>query len=162
MDGTVIGIIIALIAIGIGLAIGIPRAKKIRAMQNEGTIIRRDMHYAERGEQFTSRIGSYEALKAEIEKMKSPCSAEGNLKSEVRFTSASFNARLYRVDFDEASGVGVYRFEFTKWKTGRYTYVDEPYMNMLMTSVEKAFLNLDPNTGVASYDLKFKTAHSIF
>ena len=46
--------------------------------------------------------------------------------------------------------------------TVNYGYVDGEMMNMLMTSVEKIFLNLDPNTGVKTYDLDFKVHHSLF
>ena len=35
-------------------------------------------------------------------------------------------------------------------------------MNALMTSVEKTFLSLDPNTGVKTYEIDFKTKHNIF
>ena len=41
-------------------------------------------------------------------------------------------------------------------------YENDNAMNVLMTSVEKCFLALDPNTGVTFYDLDFKTKHKVF
>ena len=41
-------------------------------------------------------------------------------------------------------------------------YENDNAMNILMTSVEKCFLELDPNTGVSFYDLDFKTKHKLF
>lgn len=155
----VVGIIAA---IGIGVAIGVSRGKKIKALQDEGKIVRRDMHYAEKGEEFTSKIGSYGALKEALETLGIPCAAEGNTATQILFSETDFKARLYKKAFDEPSGIGVYRFEFTHWKTDRYSNANETGMNMLLTAVEKAFLKLDPNTGVSTYAMQFKTKHTLF
>ena len=157
-----IAIVVIVIAVAIGVAIGVKRGKELKALQDDGKIVRRDMHYAERGQEFTAKIGSYGALKEALEKQGIPCNAEGNTATQIAFSGTNFKARLYKVDFDQPSGVGVYRFEFTHWETGRYTYANETGMNMLLTAVEKAFLSLDPNTGVSSYDMKFKTKYKMF
>lgn len=157
-----IAIIIIVAAFAIALPIAISRGKKVKAMLDQGQIIKRSSRYAEKGEEFTSKIGTFVALKKELLKMQRPCNMSGNTGTVVNFTASSYEARLYKVDFDEASGIGIYRFEFTKWRTGRYGYEEDTSMNMLMTSVEKAFLNLDPNTGVKFYDLDFKTKHRLF
>lgn len=157
-----IAVVSITVAIGIGVAIGVSRAKKIKALQDEGKIIRRDIHYAEKGEEFTSKIGSCGALKQALETIGIPCAAEGNTATQILFSGTDFKARLYRKAFDEPSGIGVYRFEFTHWKTEGYSYANETGMNMLLTTVEKAFLSLDPNTGVSIYDLQFKTKHTLF
>ena len=151
---------ICLIAIGIGIAIGLPRGKKIKQLREEGKITVRSERFAEKGEEFTSKVGSYASLKEQLEKAVIPCAMEGNTSTQVDFKSTDFAARLYKVDFDAPSGIGIFRFEFTRWKTANYGYADDTSMNMLMTSVEKVFLSLDPNTGVKYYDLDFKTHHS--
>lgn len=156
-----LGILLSVLAIGIGLAIGIPRGKKIKQLREDGRIVVRNYRYAEKGEEFTSRIGSFAALKDALVKADIPCNMDGNLRSQVIFQSSSFAARLYSVAFDEPSGIGIFRFEFTHWRTGRYGYEEDTSMNMLMTSIEKVFLSLDPNTGVKSYSIDFKTRHSI-
>ncbi len=157
-----IGIVIIVIAIGIGAAIGISQAKKNQQLIDEGKMIRRQYRYAEQGEEFTAKIGSYKALADQIKNMYRPCSAEGNASSQVNFTGQTFAARLYRVAFDTTSGVGVYRFEFTRWKEYRGQYEGANAMNILLTSIEKCFLALDPNTGVTSYPINFKTKHKLF
>lgn len=157
-----LGIALAVIAVGIGVAIGMKQAKQKQQLVNEGKMIKRQYRYAEQGEEFTSKIGTYKALADQISHMYSPCKIEGNTSTQVTFTGSTYAARLYKVKFDEPSGIGVFRFEFTHWKTYRGRYENDNAMNVLMTSVEKCFLALDPNTGVTSYALDFKTKHSIF
>ncbi|MBR6407442.1 MAG: hypothetical protein IKS19_02450 [Clostridia bacterium] len=157
-----IAILIAAAAIGIGIAVGVSQAKKNNQLISEGKMIKRTYRYAEKGEEFTSKIGSFKALADTIATMPMPCKAEGNTSTQVIFTAKTFAARLYKVQFDQPSGIGVFRFEFTRWKEYRGMYEEANAMNVLLTSVEKAFLQLDPNTGVKNYDIDFKTKHSVF
>lgn len=157
-----LGILIAVVAIGIGVALGMKQAKQNKQLISEGKMIRRDLRFAEKGEEFTSRVGSYKALADKISSMYSPCKIEGNASTQVVFTGSTYAARLYKVKFDEPSGIGIFRFEFTHWKSSGGVYENVNAMNVLMTSVEKCFLELDPNTGVSFYDLDFKTKHKVF
>ena len=157
-----LGILIAVVAIGIGVALGMKQAKQNKQLISEGKMIRRDLRFAEKGEEFTSRVGSYKALADKISSMYSPCKIEGNASTQVLFTGSTYAARLYKVKFDEPSGIGIFRFEFTHWKSSGGVYENVNAMNVLMTSVEKCFLELDPNTGVSFYDLDFKTKHKVF
>ena len=157
-----LGILIAVVAIGIGVALGMKQAKQNKQLISEGKMIRRDLRFAEKGEEFTSRVGSYKALADRISSMYSPCKIEGNASTQVVFTGSTYAARLYKVKFDEPSGIGIFRFEFTHWKSSGGVYENVNAMNVLMTSVEKCFLELDPNTGVSFYDLDFKTKHKVF
>lgn len=156
------GILVAVVAIGIGAALGMKQAKQNKQLISEGKMIRRDLRFAEKGEEFTSRVGSYKALAGKISSMYSPCKIEGNASPQVVFTGSTYAARLYKVKFDEPSGIGIFRFEFTHWKSSGGVYENVNAMNVLMTSVEKCFLELDPNTGVSFYDLDFKTKHKVF
>ena len=156
------GILIAVVAIGIGAALGMKQAKQNKQLISEGKMIRRDLRFAEKGEEFTSRVGSYKALADKISSMYSPCKIEGNASTQVVFTDSTYAARLYKLKFDEPSGIGIFRFEFTHWKSSGGVYENVNAMNVLMTSVEKCFLELDPNTGVRFYDLDFKTKHKVF
>ena len=157
-----LGILIAVVAIGIGVALGMKQAKQNKQLISEGKMIRRDLRFAEKSEEFTSRVGSYKALADKISSMYSPCKIEGNASTQVVFTGSTYAARLYKVKFDEPSGIGIFRFEFTHWKSSGGVYENVNAMNVLMTSVEKCFLELDPNTGVSFYDLDFKTKHKVF
>ena len=155
--------VIAVFAIILAIAIplGIKQGKANKQLLEEGKIIQRNLHFAEKGEEFTSKIGSKENLKAQLEQMTLPCAMKGNTSQAV-FTADTYTARLYQTAFDEPSGIAVYRFEFTSWKSNGTTYNEAIGMNMLMTSVEKVFLTLDPNTAVKQYDIDFKTKHSVF
>jgi hypothetical protein len=149
------------IAIGVGVYFGVKQGKVTKQLYADGKIIPRPGRFAEKGEEFTSRIGTMQALSDALKSMYLPCKMEGNT-GEVRFTSEKFTAHLVRDKFDEPSGIAVYRFEFTSWKTNNGMYVEANAMNALMTSVEKVFLSLDPNTGVKTYEIDFKTKHNIF
>lgn len=158
-------ILLYIIVIGVFLGISIPliikKRKEVQKLLNDGKIVQRDIHFAEKGEEFTSKIGSYQALSEALGKMELPCRMSGNT-SKVEFTGRAFTAGLYRVDFDKPSGIAIYRFEFHSWKSYRGMYEQSNEMNMLMTSVEKAFLSLDPYTSVSNYAKNFKTKHSLF
>ena len=156
-----LGFLVLAIVLAIAIPLGIKQGKANKQLIEEGKMIPRGNRYAEKGEEFTSKIGSMENLKEKLQNMYLPCRMEGNT-SQVKFTGEKFSARLYKVDFDEPSGIAIYRFEFTSWKTYRGMYEQNNSMNVLMTSVDKVFLELDPNTAVKSYDIDFKTKHSIF
>ena len=156
-----LAVLVILIAIGIGAYFGVKQGKVNKQLYEEGKIISRPGRFAEKGEEFTSKIGTMQALSDALKSMYLPCKMEGNT-GEVRFTAEKYTAHLVRDKFDEPSGIAVYRFEFTSWKTHNGMYEQGIAMNALMTSVEKAFLSLDPNTGVKTYEIDFKTKHNIF
>ena len=155
-------ILIIAAAVGIGIFFGARQAKQTKALLADGKMIRRDMHFAEKGEEFTARIGTPQDLRTALESRPFPCSVNGSTRSAVTFTGSTFAARLLQTAFDAASGIGVYRFEFTRFKQRNGMYEESNAMNLLMTSVEKAFLQLDPNTGVKPYALDLRTKHTIF
>ena len=62
-------ILIAVAAVGIGVMLGMKQAKQNKQLISEGKMIRRDYRYAEKGEEFTSRVGSYKALADKISKI---------------------------------------------------------------------------------------------
>lgn len=128
----------------------------------QGKIIRRANDFVEYAEIFTVRPISDEeyaaALKA-LDLKKTCTSLEGNTKA-VKFTGTYFSASIRCVKQTETSSV--YRFEFDSWKTkyGRPSLENE--MNMLLTMVEKMFVQLDPNTQVSTVKNEIKTKRSIF
>ena len=98
------------------------------------------------------------ALKA-LDLKKTGTSLEGNTKA-VKFTGAYFSASIRCVEQTDTNSV--YRFEFDSWKTkyGRPSFENE--MNMLLTTVEKMFVQLDPNTQVSTVKNEITTKRSIF
>lgn len=120
-----------------------------------GTAIDRSFDFMECIETFTLRRVSDEefvaAMKAGPVTDQSHTTMKGNA-SRIEFCGA-FDAVLERLEqTDEKS---VYQFKFTRWRTSDGT--PSLAMNILLTSVEKAFLALDPNTQVTSKMGDYKT-----
>ena len=128
----------------------------------QGKIIQRAKDFVEYAEIFTTRpIANEEyvaALKA-LDLKKTGTSLEGNTKA-VKFTGIYFSASIRCVEQTDTNSV--YRFEFDSWKTkyGRPSFENE--MNMLLTTVEKMFVQLDPNTQVSTVKNEITTKRSIF
>ncbi len=128
----------------------------------QGKIIQRASDFVEYAEIFTVRpIPNEEyaaALKA-LDLKKTTTSLEGNTKT-VKFSGIYFSASIHCVEQTETSSV--YRFEFDSWKVkyGKASFENE--MNMLLTMVEKMFVQLDPNAQVSTVKNEIKTKRSIF
>lgn len=91
--------------------------------------------------------------------MKVSMRTEGGGQSFL-FTGSTWSARLYRKN-DEA-GKTIYSFQYLNWKTHNGGIMYEDYMNMLLTSIEKMFLSIDPDTQVKTRLLETKTSHKFF
>lgn len=128
----------------------------------QGKIIQRASDFVEYAEIFTIRPITNEeyatALKA-LDLKKTGVSLEGNTKV-VKFSGIYFSASIHCVEQTEISSV--YRFEFGSWKVkyGKASFENE--MNMLLTMVEKMFVQLDPNAQVSTVKNEIKTKRSIF
>ena len=128
----------------------------------QGKIIQRAKDFVEYAEIFTTRpIANEEyvaALKA-LDLKKTGVSLEGNTKA-VKFSGIYFSASIRCVEQTDTNSV--YRFEFDSWKTkyGRPSFENE--MNMLLTAVEKMFVQLDPNAQVSTVKNEITTKRSIF
>ena len=162
------GIIAAVVLIVV--AIGFSAWWKGRLI-GQGKIIQRAKDFVEYAEIFTTRpIANEEyaaALKA-LDLKKTGTSLEGNTKA-VKFTGIYFSASIRGIYFsasircvEQTETNSVYRFEFDSWKTkyGRPSFENE--MNMLLTTVEKMFIQLDPNTQVSTVKNEITTKRSIF
>lgn len=155
MEGIIVAVVLLVAAIGFsawwkGRLIG------------QGKIIQRTSDFVEYAEIFTTRpIPNEEyaaALKA-LDLKKTCTSLEGNTKA-VKFTGSYFSASIRCVEQTDTNSV--YRFEFDSWKVkyGKASFENE--MNMLLTMVEKMFVQLDPNTQVSTVKNEIKTKRSIF
>ena len=144
------GIIAAVVLIVV--AIGFSAWWKGRLI-GQGKIIQRAKDFVEYAEIFTTRpIANEEyvaALKA-LDLKKTGVSLEGNTKA-VKFSGIYFSASIHCVEQTEANSV--HRFEFDSWK--------ENEMNMLLTMVEKMFVQLDPNAQVSTVKNEIKTKRGI-
>lgn len=133
-----------------------------KKLVDSGKVIERERNYMEKAEDFflTPEAPAQVAERIRLlpyAEMKASMKSENNGQSFL-FTGPTWSARLYRKN-DEA-GKAVYSFQYLSWKThnGGVQYGDQ--MNMLLTSLEKMFLGIDPNTQVKTRLLETKTSHS--
>lgn len=160
------GLVIALLvggAILVGaFAYGLSKHKKL---VGEGQIVSRNTDFAEYVYEFTSKIGSVRTLTEAINSLDYNmigADMEGDIyKQRFQFGNSKFKATLICTDFDEPSGIAIYRFQFTHFTTNGSIPTDSLSMNKLLTQIEKVFLSLDPNTGVKHYKADLKSKHSI-
>lgn len=152
------GIIAAVVLIVV--AIGFSAWWKGRLI-GQGKIIQRAKDFVEYAAIFTTRpIANEEyvaALKA-LDLKKTGVSLEGNTKA-VKFSGIYFSASIHCVEQTEANSV--HRFEFDSWKVKYGSPSFENEMNMLLTMVEKMFVQLDPNAQVSTVKNEIKTKRGI-
>ncbi len=160
--GNIITIVISVIILVGVFAIGIGINKKLIG---EGKIAKRNIDFADYASEFTSRVGSAEAVTEAVRsldyKMIGADMRGSSARQSFRFSGSSYEAVLNCTAFDEASGIAVYEFRFTRFKMNRGVPQSALSMNKLLTQIEKMFLSFDPNTGVKNYKLDFRTKHSL-
>lgn len=159
--GLVITLLIGVAILVGAFAYGLSKHKKL---VDEGQIISRNTDFAEYVYEFTSKIGSIRPLTEAINSLdynKIGADMEGDIyKQRYQFGNSKFKAVLVCTAFDEPSGIAVYRFQFTQFRTNGSIPTDSLSMNKLLTQIEKVFLSLDPNTGVKTYQADLNSKHS--
>lgn len=158
----IIFVTVMIVTLVTSVAVAINKRKKIGELLKAGLVRKRDYGYANKGEAFTSNVGSAKNVAAMLCRLGVNCAISGDAAREVTFKGKYFTARLFLNSFDPATGRAVYGFNFTSYKTQKYVYKDEIGMNMLLTAIEKMFFTLDRNTTVSQYNVKYKTRYSIF
>ncbi|MBQ6535794.1 MAG: hypothetical protein IJI40_03335, partial [Firmicutes bacterium] len=63
---------------------------------------------------------------------------------------------------DEQDGKNDFDFHFTSWKTENGRPKNDISMNMLLTSIEKMFYELDPQATMEMHKMQFSTKTSFF
>ena len=157
-------IIVAIIAVVIGVTIGLKQRGKINELLEEGRMIKRDISFVETAELFTLATVSFDGLIEAVKKMDlsgTGVSIDSNsTKQALLFKSTGWSAQLYRMEED--GDKSIYCFSFLNWRTYRGIPQDHIQMNILLTEIEKAFLRIDPNTQVQTSKLKLNTKTSFF
>lgn len=148
--------------LAVAVFIGQQRSKKL---EDEGKIVKRDASFIESAEVFTLSGGDFADLVPALEKMNlSGTGASWESKGATRtvyFKSGhGWAAQLQALESD--SEKSRYSFQFTNWQTRKGMPWRVDTMNMLLTSVEKAFLSLDPSTQVETTRIKTKSKPSFF
>ena len=153
-----------IVAIAVTVVIFIIMALRDKKLASEGKIIKRSGDFVEKAEDFILDLSDpgivVEKVRAlSYNEIKSSVQIEGNGQSFL-FTGANWSARLYRKGDND--GKAVYSFQYLNWKEDRGIIQYALHMNMLLTSIEKMFLSIDPNTQVKTRMLEVTTKHKFF
>ena len=135
-------------------------------LESQGKIVRREKGFNENAEIFTmgpiDQNKVTEGLKEIGNSMRISINGNTNTQS-FSITGGSWSqwsARLKLIEADETKTV--YRFLFNHWKSNAHstTPEDPTSMNLVLTAVEKMFLNIDPNTKVHTEPVSYHTEKS--
>lgn len=135
-------------------------------LMGQGKIMKRPSDFVEYAEIFTIRPIPNEqyaaALKA-LDLKNTGVALSGNT-GKVLFKPAFRGQEWYDASLtcvEQTGEKSVYRFEFGSWKVtyGKPAFDDQ--MNMLLTLVEKMFVQLDPNAQVSTIKNEIERKHSI-
>lgn len=163
-DHMVIAVIIIILAVAIGVFIGLQNAKKYKASLQSGKILKREASFYEDKEIFRAFIGDqsafYNALTEAI-KTAGVCSSSGNYNSTVSFKGSNWSAQLTRLQSEDGSTMYSFGVTNIQYGGGRTQYFNPYDLNVLLTAIEKVFLQFDINTLVYFQAINFKTKHDL-
>ncbi len=148
----------ACVAIGVFL-----RVTKVKKLTAEGKIIKRKYNFYKNKQIFKSFIsdeqGFYQTLTNNVEST-GVCSFSGDYAGTVTYRGRSWTARLDRLRSDDGSLMFAYALvQFDEYRGTPKNAMD---FNIMLTAIEKAFLQYDPNTSITEQAINFKTKHSLF
>ncbi len=135
-----------------------------KKLVDSGKVIERDRNFTEKAEDFVLSLETPGEVEKRLQTL-----PYAEMKTSMRltdggrsflFTGSTWSARLCRKN--DESGKAVYSFQYLNWKTYNGGVMYEDLMNMLLTSIEKMFLSIDPNTQVRTRLLETKTSHKFF
>lgn len=128
---------------------------------SKGKIINRPKDFVEYAELFTLKPITKEQFIAAVETQIKPntrARAEGNSNLITMSLGIDITAELKLIEHTEEKSV--YRFNFTHWKSKHGSPENVTEMNILLTTVEKMFIGIDPNTQVSTVRIDVKTKRS--
>ena len=135
-------------------------------MEKQGKLVRREKGFNENAEIFTmgpiDQNKVTEGLKEIGNSMRISINGNTNTQS-FSITGGSWSQWSARLKLLEATEEKtVYRFLFSNWKSGAHSTApeDPTSMNLVLTAVEKMFLNIDPNTKVHTEPVSYHTEKS--
>ena len=148
------------VSVALGVFLRVTRVKKLTA---EGKIIKRKYNFYKNKQIFKSFIsdeqGFYQALTNSVQRT-GVCSFSGNYDITVTYRGRSWTARLDRLQSDDGSLMFAYALvQFDEYRGTPKNAMD---FNIILTAIEKVFLQYDPNTKITEQAINFKTKHSLF
>ncbi len=163
-----LAILLIVIAVAIGVPIGLKRAKQQREDMANGKIVKRPYEYFKNAEIFTADITDQQAFQDALTsavRATGYCSFSGNYSSSVEFRGAG-NAWKAALICKENNGnhvvyyMGLTHYEHSN-RGGSIGIISLQY-NYVLTAVEKTFLQFDPKTQVTLEAIDFKTKTKLF
>ncbi len=131
---------------------------------DEGQIIKRSANFEETAEIFTLSNASWERVWEELRTADYHGAASGSRDAQhpmIVYKGAGWGAELYQMETD-AGEKDSYYFHFTNWDTRNGVNPQSEQMNTLLTTIEKVFLKIDPQTQVSTEDIKVKHRPKFF
>jgi hypothetical protein len=156
-------LVLAILAVLVGIYLGMKVRKERQRLIDSGQIIDRKYGFEEYAEIFTIKEVPFSEVWSTIRSANYYRKANVKAvqgKEAIAFAGADWGAYLYHMSGE--ADRNAYRFDFTKWSTTNGVPNELLAMNTVLTSVEKAFLQLDPNTQVSTKKIKIKNKHSFF
>ena len=162
MEAIIIIVIVAVVVVLVVVA-QLVYLRRNKAMISGGKIIKRDISFQEYAEIFTLSNADFTivipALKSmDISGTGVSWESKGGTKTVDFKSSHEWAARLTSLEGDGEKYR--YCFQFTEWQTNKGVPWRQDTMNILLTSIEKAFLSIDPNTQVVTERIKTKSKSS--
>jgi len=160
MEYAITGIIVAVLVVGIIWAC-LARKKLL----DNGEIIKRKMNFMKMAEVFTLITPDPHTVVEKIKSFpvigKTVAAQWDEAKQYFEFNYyKSWTASMKKIKEDD--GKSVYYFSFNHFKSNNGTPEGSLDANKLLTSLEKMFLEFDPNTQVHNEAVDFKTKHHFF
>ncbi len=131
---------------------------------DKGQIIKRPANFEEKAEIFTLCNASWERVLEELRTADYHRAASGSADAQhplMVYKGAGWGAELYKMETD-AGEKDSYYFHFTNWDTMNGVNPQSEKMNTLLTTIEKVFLKIDPQTQVSTEDIKVKHRPKFF
>ena len=155
-------ILILVLAALLFLAVFISVKSRSKLME-KGLIINRERDFMEKAEIFVLQPISTDQLLEGLKDInaKTKVGIDGSMERGYTFDGGSYSrwkAWLRCTEKNESQAV--FRFMFTEWKTENDRPKDDISMNILLTAVEKMFLQLDPHTQVKTEPVEIHTTRN--
>lgn len=134
----------------IAVILGYFSAQKQKELLSEGKIAKRDMGFEDYAEIFTIRDVSFSEIWAELKTADYSGKVNGSAdvaNERVVYKGSDWEAHLYHMKEEQERNA--YCFEFLKWRTHNGITQSATDMNIVLTTIEKVFLKIDPNTQVS-------------
>lgn len=156
-------VIIFAVFVGICVIAGYFGVKKNKKLIAEGKIIKRNASFYKNKQFFKAFINDqqafFSALTASAQNT-GVCSLSGDYNSTMVYRGRSWTARLDRLQSDDGSLMFAYALtQFDEYRGMPKHMVD---FNIMLTAIEKVFVQFDPNTQITEQAINFKTKHSLF